>query len=195
MPESTQHHELVFRAPDKQVKNELHTLTRRELLKQSLAVSTGLVLGAGFIAGSSAAWALELKALTPQTMATLVQMARDIFPHDTFGDELYAAAVKGHDEKAAEDASFKAMLEDGVAQLDQLAKDQGHADYLSTGWEIDRTNILKSIETESFFQTIRGGLVVGLYNQPAVWEILGYEGPSYDKGGYLDRGFDDIDWL
>jgi hypothetical protein len=28
-----------------------------------------------------------------------------------------------------------------------------------------------------------------------VWELVGYEGPSYDRGGYLHRGFDDLDWL
>ena len=37
--------------------------------------------------------------------------------------------------------------------------------------------------------------VVTLYSDPEVWELLGYEGPSYDKGGYVDRGFDDLDWL
>ena len=34
-----------------------------------------------------------------------------------------------------------------------------------------------------------------LYSDPEVWELLGYEGPSFDKGGYIDRGFDDLDWL
>jgi hypothetical protein len=28
-----------------------------------------------------------------------------------------------------------------------------------------------------------------------VWTKLGYEGPSAPEGGYLHRGFDDIDWL
>jgi hypothetical protein len=28
-----------------------------------------------------------------------------------------------------------------------------------------------------------------------VHELLGYEGPAYEKGGYLHRGFDDLDWL
>ncbi len=175
--------------------NELVKLTRRQLLQRGLVVGSGLVLGSGFIAGSNAAWALEVKSLTPQTMATLVQMARDIYPHDSFGDDLYAAAVKSHDDTAASDAEFKTMIENGVAQLNSLAKAEGHVDYVSTGWEIDRTNILKSIESEPFFQTIRGGLVVGLYNQPAVWDKLGYEGASFEKGGYLERGFDDIDWL
>jgi len=37
--------------------------------------------------------------------------------------------------------------------------------------------------------------VVSLYNQHDVWTKLGYEGPSWEKGGYLERGFNDIDWL
>jgi hypothetical protein len=28
-----------------------------------------------------------------------------------------------------------------------------------------------------------------------VWPIFGYEGESYSKGGYIKRGFDDIDWI
>ena len=31
-------------------------------------------------------------------------------------------------------------------------------------------------EDDGFFQTVRGGLVTGLYNQKAVWPIFGYEG-------------------
>lgn len=34
-----------------------------------------------------------------------------------------------------------------------------------------------------------------LYDDHEVWSILGYEGPSFDKGGYINRGFNDLDWL
>jgi len=51
------------------------------------------------------------------------------------------------------------------------------------------------MEGSAFFQTIRGGLVTGLYNQKEVWPLFGYEGESYSQGGYIDRGFDDIAWL
>ena len=108
---------------------------------------------------------------------------------------MYAAAVKGHDEKAATDPDFKLLLESGVSSLNTKAKEQGYQNYLNVGWEAERTAILKSIEDDEFFQTIRGGLVVGLYNQEAVWELLGYEGSSFEKGGYLERGFDDVNWL
>ncbi|HCD50794.1 MAG TPA: Twin-arginine translocation pathway signal, partial [Alphaproteobacteria bacterium] len=59
----------------------------------------------------------------------------------------------------------------------------------------DRVDILRSMEQSPFFQQIRGGLIVGLYNQEAVWPMFGYEGESFSKGGYINRGFNDINWV
>lgn len=174
---------------------EVTALSRRELLKMGLAVGARLVVGGGFIASSTALWAVEVKNLNPHTMATLVQMARDIYPHDSFGDEIYADALKDYDENAGNDPKLQTLIEEGVAALDKIAVENGDKNYLSIGWEIDRVKILTSIEEGAFFQTIRSGLVVGIYNRKDVWKILGYEGESYSKGGYLDRGFDDIKWL
>jgi hypothetical protein len=165
-------------------------MTRRELLSRSAAAGAVFVVGSGWVAGSNAAWALEVEHLKPETMATLIQMARDIYPHDHVGDEFYAAAVKGYD-----DAEKAPMVEAGIAALDAAAVGKGHASYLATGWERDRVDILRAMEDSPFFQTVRGGLVTGLYNQKAVWPLFGYEGESYSQGGYINRGFNDINWL
>lgn len=165
-------------------------LTRRELLSRSVAASASFVVGGGFVASADAAWATETKAMEPRTMATLIQMARDIYPHDQVPDENYVIAVKGYD---TEDTA--PMVERGIAGLDAAARGAGFADYLSAGWERDRVEILRSIERGEFFQQVRAGLVTGLYNQKSVWPIFGYEGESYSKGGYINRGFDDIAWL
>jgi len=165
-------------------------LSRRALLSRSAAAGATLVIGAGFVAAPDAAWALETTALKPETMATLIQMARDIYPHDHVATEFYAIAVKGHDTAEAAPA-----IEAGIAALNAAAVGQGHASYLAAGWEDQRVAVLRAIEASPFFQQIRGGLVTGLYNQKAVWPLFGYEGESFSKGGYIDRGFDDINWL
>jgi len=77
------------------------TLTRRELLSRSAGLGASFVVGTGYVASSSAAWALEVAHLQAETMATLIQMARDIYPHDHVADEFYAAAVKGYDTEDA----------------------------------------------------------------------------------------------
>ena len=165
-------------------------LTRRALLGRAAAAGALAVTGAGFIAAPNAAWAMEVSVITPAQMATLLQMARDIYPHDQVPDRFYAVAVKGYDAEAS-----KALVDAGIAELDAAAKAQGHADYVSIGWEEDRVKVLQSVEQTVFFQTVRSGLVTGLYNQKEVWPIFGYEGESFSQGGYLERGFDDIDWL
>lgn len=165
-------------------------MTRRELLARSAAIGGAFVIGAGFVAGSTAAWAMDVTHVKPEAMATLIQMARDIYPHNHVADEYYAIAVKGYD-----NADQAGMIDAGIAALDAAAAGKGYANYLSVGWERDRVEILRAMEHSPFFQTIRGGLVTGLYNQKAVWPLFGYEGESYSKGGYIDRGFDDINWV
>ena len=54
------------------------TMTRRSLLKRSVAAGAAFAIGSGFVAAGNAAWAMEVKHLKPKTMATLIQMARDI---------------------------------------------------------------------------------------------------------------------
>ena len=165
-------------------------LSRRDLLKQSVAAGGTFLVGAGWITDKSAAWALEVSSLQPATMATLVQMARDIYPHDRIPDERYVVAVKGYD--TAEQAP---MVEEGIAALDQAARDLGHDGYVGALWEAERVAILRSMQDTPFFERIRSGLVTGLYNQKEVWPLFGYEGESFAEGGYIDRGFNDIAWL
>jgi hypothetical protein len=153
----------------------------------AVATTTGL--------GIADAWAEDATALTPATLKTLVKVARDIYPHDFLTDSYYITAVKPWDGKAAKDPAVKAMINDGVARLDQDAKDRHNMPYAMVPWETDRVALLQRIEQTDFFKKIRGDLIVSLYNQKEVWPKFGYEGSSAEYGGYIKRGFADIDWL
>jgi hypothetical protein len=166
-------------------------LSRRELLKRG-TIGAALIITGKAVISPDRAWGMEATALTPDTMATLITLARDIYPHDTVADRFYAIAVKGHDTKAASDPAHKSLIEQGIADLDKRA---GEGGYRGLGWEDDRVRILHDIETTPFFQAVRGDLVVSFYNQKELWPHFGYEGESYSKGGYIARGFDDIEWL
>ena len=170
---------------------------RRSFLAGSVSApaATAILVSGGAILQPAEAWGYEVKALAPETMRTLVAMARDIYPHDRLADRFYALAVKAQDEAAAKDPSVRAMLEAGVAKLDGAARSKHGVPYAAVGWEEERVRLLRDLEAEPFFQAVRGGLVTGLYNNPEVWPLFGYEGESASKGGYLERGFDDIEWL
>jgi len=168
-------------------------LDRRAFLTRSAA--TAIVISSGALICTREAWGLELKALQPETARTLIVVARDIYPHDRLADRFYAVAVKGYDEKSAKDPATLAQYEGGVAALNAAAKAAHGVPYSDVGWEADRVALLKQIQDGAFFQGIRSDLIGGLYNQKELWPLFGYEGESASKGGYINRGFNDIQWL
>jgi hypothetical protein len=169
-------------------------ISRRSVLKTSGAVAAAAtVMPAGVIGGT--AFAAAPVALTADAFATLVKMARDIYPHDKVADSYYANVISAIDVAAKDDAALKTMVSDGVADLDRRAQTAKGSAYAAIAAETDRVAVLKEIETTPFFQRIRGDLITGIYNNKELWPFFGYEGESASKGGYLSRGFDDIDWL
>jgi hypothetical protein len=171
--------------------------TRRGVLRTTAAaVPAAALMATGTTISPTAVWAQEAKALKPATMATLVLMARDIYPHDHLVDQYYIIAVSPWDGKAANDPAIKALIEDGVKMLDVAAGAKfGTKSYLGTPWEEQRVALLQDHEPTPFFRKIQGDLAVSLYNQHDLWPKFGYEGASADKGGYIHRGFNDVDWL
>ena len=141
------------------------------------------------------AYAESFTTLGADTGKTLIRMARDIFPHDKLPDSVYAHAEAPYDAAAAKDPALKTLIVDGVKTLNANAQQRFGKPYAEVATEPERVTLLKEIEASPFFQKIKGDLVTGLYDNKAVWPLLGYEGSSVEKGGYLNRGFNDIDWL
>jgi hypothetical protein len=168
---------------------------RRLFLKGAATTVPAVAIATNAGLSISDAWAEDATTLTSETLKTLVKMARDIYPHDFLGDSYYITAIKPWDGKAAKDPAVKSLISDGVARLDQDANDRHKVPYAKVPWENDRVALLQRIEQTAFFQKIRGDLVVSLYNQKEVWPKFGYEGSSAEHGGYIKRGFADIDWL
>jgi hypothetical protein len=169
--------------------------SRRIFLQGAATTVPVVAVAASAGIGIEDAWATDATTLTPTTLKTLVKVARDIYPHDFLVDSYYITAIKPWDGKAAKDPAVKAMLEDGVRRLDQDAKDRHKVAYVQVPWEADRIVLLQGIEQTDFFKKLRSDLVVSLYNQEEVWPKFGYEGSSAEHGGYINRGFADIDWL
>ena len=170
-------------------------LDRRRFLKSSasaLGAYAVAIGGASWIIGADKAWAVEYDVLEPEVAQSLLVMARDLYPHDFLGDVYYAKVVKDLDVEASgfEDKSRLDMLRDGVNRLNE----EVGAEY-ATADEATRVQALEAISDTPFFQAVRGKAVVSLYNQAPVWSQFGYEGPSFEIGGYLWNGFDDLDWL
>jgi hypothetical protein len=163
---------------------------RRDLLCSTGFVAVGLATGGSIIFAPNYAWALSTTAIDAHTAQTLLVMARQLFPHDRLGDQYYAAVVDAVDKLAASDAALHKLLADGVGRLDG-ARGIRWAQ-LSNG---ARNAVLKTVEGSEFFSTMRTATINNLYTNPLVYRFFGFEGSSVEHGGYINRGFDDIDWL
>ena len=119
--------------------------------------------------------------LSEHALETTLRVARVMFPHDMLPDIAYAKVVKALEPEAETVMQGVAALDEGTpfVELDEDA----------------RLAAITAIEGSDYFELVKATAVVELYDNPLVWKAFGYEGPSVHLGGYIDRGFDDLDWL
>jgi hypothetical protein len=170
-------------------------MSRRRFLETSgqAAAGAAIIVASGsttMLMAPDGAWAMTLEALSGQDGATLLKALRVMYPHDSLGDQYYAAVVEALDQDAKANPDTAAMLKDGIGGLDQA--------YGIPFAELSEGNQLRAVEAiqdSQFFQTCRAKVISTLYNNPRVWQAFGYEGESFGEGGYILRGFDDLGWL
>jgi hypothetical protein len=171
-------------------------VSRRGFLAGGAAtIVAAAVTGTAILIDPGGAWAVELKSLKPEEAQALLKFVRDLFPHEQLADIFYANAIAPLNDEAAKDTAAKRLLVDGIAQLNRLAQAAGGKAYADVPDEKTRVAVIKQLEGGAFFAKVYGTTVTTLYNQPDLWPKFGYEGPSSSLGGYIHRGFNDIDWL
>ena len=114
-----------------------------------------------------------------------------MFPHNGLGDSVYEEAVANAFALAAEDPAAQGLLASAEEALD--------AAVAAGGWydadESAQLAAMTAVQDEAFFAAIRNLFMFTLYTHKECWKAIGYPGSSREYGGYLERGFDDIDWL
>jgi hypothetical protein len=165
-------------------------LARREFLKGSGVLMGTLASGSLLAAlAPSSAWALELKVLTRAEGEAIMKMGRTLYPHAKLPDAVYALLAKDMD-GAASDAATATLLRDGVAGLDKAVGGK-----FAKASDAKRLAAVKAIEGSPFFGAVRGKCITSLYDNDMAYAVFGYPGVSWDKGGYITRGFQDLKWL
>jgi TAT (twin-arginine translocation) pathway-exported protein len=165
--------------------------SRRGFLRGSAAtIAAVAVTGTNLLAGAA-----EAADLDDAQSRALLKFTRDLFPHDRLDDSFYAKAIAPLQDEAAKDAATRKLLADGIAQLNAATMASAGKPFAEVSDENVRVAAIKQIESGAFFAKVYGGTMTPLYNQPELWPKFGYEGPSSALGGYINRGFSDIDWL
>lgn len=135
-------------------------------------------------------WHATLGSLDRAAAERLVVAVRTLYPHDGLADPVYRRVVAALDRLAAVTpggagwlAAFGAAL-DAAQPLPFVERSEGF-----------RVQALKAIERTAAFRFVQRAAVRYLYDDLEVWHAFGYEGASSHLGGYIERGFDDLDWL
>ena len=124
-------------------------------------------------------------AITGEQLATLERVLRIAYPHTKLPDGPYARTAQ----RIVDAEPEPGLVADGLSRLDRMT---GGFAQLDAG---AATNALCAVQSTPFFRHVLATAVVALYDDHETWAALGYEGASFDRGGYLHRGFDDLDWL
>lgn len=130
----------------------------------------------------------ETAILSSRAMVTITAAARIMYPHDALPDDVYARVGEKLAVTAGEDSGAARTIGEGVSALNV---GQPFAELPAD----EQLEMLKGIEGSDFFELVRSTAVAQVYSDQRTWQLVGYEGPSFDKGGYIHRGFNDLDWL
>lgn len=134
--------------------------------------------------------ALNALALSDEAKRTLTRVIRVAFPHPQLPDGPYERMTEKIVAEAENSTWFRMALTQGLLTLNSLSEEP----FVDLPDEA-ALNVLRRIADLEFFGFVRRTTVLHFYDDPEVWQALGYEGESFSKGGYLHRGFDDLDWL
>jgi hypothetical protein len=124
---------------------------------------------------------------SPDVLAPLIAT---LFPQKGVEPSVYgeiAAIVRRTLEQRPDWARLRS---EGAAALNAAAG----GDWAKSG-ENARIEAARSIVDTPFFRAVYQTALVEFYSDPRVWAVVGYPGASAEFGGYIDRGFDNIDWL
>lgn len=135
-------------------------------------------------------WTSTLKQFDVLAAETLCAAIQTLYPHDALPEHVYRRVVVMFDALVSESTANAALIREFVQQL--------NADFpvpfvdRSEGY---RTQALQATQSSPAFRFVQRTSVRYLYDDVEVWQAFGYEGASIHMGGYVDRGFDDLDWL
>lgn len=169
------------------------TPTRRQLLGTTAFVA----LTAGLLTTTMSRYAVAAATFDDAQKMMLLRVARDIYPHETLLDNApYQTVVDAILTEADKDEKVAKLMSDGLADLDKRADTVYKSKYVDVKNPLEREALLRQIELTDWFQKVRGGLLFGLYNNKALYPKFGYDGSSWEHGGWInDPSFGKVDWL
>ena len=166
--------------------------TTRRLFLQKIAglASLPILNHSRWLSATSAEHTGKSQELSSHEIRTLEITAHHLFPHDELPSDVYNELAVSLAIRAERNKAIFILIQSGIQSLDKL-----HNSLWVDLLREQQLDQLQQIEDTEFLQYMRNATIEFLYRDPRVWEKLEYAGPSIDFGGYINHGFNDIDWL
>lgn len=155
-------------------------MNRRTLMLLAAAAMASAIAACGKRNASDSA---EDEQGAPDVEGALAALAVELFPHDQVPKEKYEGV-----------AAYFAVHSPDVAQAIAAQLNEPGASFT----DVDRARRIELVQNNLYspeFLAFRLTAAVGLYDDLDVVSDFGFQGPSLTEGGYLHRGFNDLDWL
>lgn len=162
-------------------------LSRRRFVVAALTLAGAATTGSYALLRGGRAWA---SAGDADSHAALVRVARLLYPHASLDDATYAEVLDQAMAQVADDALFDTLL----WEAERALNGQSGGNFLQAPPEA-QVAALQAIDREAYWMPIQFAVAGLLYAHPKAWAMMGYEGPSWQQGGWIDRGAGDIEWL
>ncbi len=128
-------------------------------------------------------------------LRSLFGIIKRMFPHKSLKDIHYQIVVEKLLEESITDPKVGQLIKDGISNLnDSVAKTMVKNTWVDSDPNEQLASLTK-IEDTDFFSKLKSTTINSLYNDEKVWKVFGYEGEAFSQGGYLHRGFNDLNWL
>lgn len=169
----------------------IETTTRRRFLVAVIAGSAAMASGLNLaLIRNAYAWADEAGDGEATSGNILARMVHLYYPHENVAGQVYEQTADDILTAAASDSQLRQLLDNAYAALDEA----GGKPFA----ELDppaQLAAMTKVQDEVFFTAIKFQVLARFYANAEVWKAINYPGSSVEHGGYVDRGFNDIDWL
>lgn len=168
-------------------------ISRRLFLKYgglSTFTSKYLLTSTAGLLHTLSVYANEPDSLDENDIKLLFSILKQMYPHNVLNDSIYQKTLEKIITESASDKDVNKIMKNGISKL----KSKGDNKWTDSS-PSEQLETLKEISTTKFFSKLKQSTVNTLYNDHQVWNLFGYEGEAFSKGGYIHRGFNDLDWL
>ena len=169
---------------------EIVGFTRRSLLKLLASLAAAASFGRATAQEAGVSADSPVINFPEGEREVLVRILELLFPHQGIDASIYPDMAQHVIDVAGRNMQQMSNLGSGLQRL----SDSRDAVWLQQDRE-QQSRALESLADSEFFAFIRINALEYLYRDPRAWEVVGYEGSALEYGGYIDRGFNDIDWL